>query len=580
MLRIRRVADDLYPMNRFAVEQVRQIMRNHLGVDGDESLLAFSSAQQHEPHKFRFRSSLFVADNNNGKVKGFALLSYAPIKNFCFLDYIATHKEEATPGIGSALYERCREEALLLKARAIYMGCPPDEPELCPDKSILAQNASRLKFFERFGARPILNTLYEIPANNKNTPALFLLLDNLDQKDFPTGSQLRGVIEALLDRKYGEDCPSEYLEKVLSSLGEEPVQLRPFKYFRGLNQQTVMVDRPHRKPLPVCYNQDFGIDHIKEKGYVEAPVRISAVLKAFEETHLLRSIEPQFFPEKHIRQVHNPDLVDFLKEASASTPEGCSIYPQVFPIRNPDRKPRELALQTGYYCIDTFTPIHRNVWQAARGAVDCALTCAVEILQGEPVAYALVRPPGHHAETDVYGGFCYLNTAAIAAHYLSQFGKVAILDIDYHHGNGQQEIFYQRSDVLTISIHGHPSTTYPYFAGYRKEKGEGEGLGFNHNFPLSEGASAQEYRMILSDALRLVEKFDPAFLVVPFGIDVAKDDPTGTLNFTSKDFEKNGRMIGSLHIPTLVVQEGGYMNRMLGTNAQHFINGLHETVWK
>lgn len=578
MFRIRRVADDLYPMNRYAVEQVKEIMRSQFSAVKEEKIQAISE-QLHDPLKYRFRSILFVAENNSGKLKGFAILMYAPDRGFCFLDYIATRKEDAPVGIGSALYERCREEASMLKASGIFMECLPDDPELCPDENLLNQNASRLKFYERFGARPIINTLYETSVKEGDTCAPYLVLDLLDQKTFPAPRSLQRVIEAILQRKYADYCPEEYIEKVLGSV-TETAQLRPFNYIRETNNHLVEHNIKRKKPVPLVYNEHHSIHHVKERGYVEAPVRISAVLKAFEGTGLINTLPAQFFPEKHIRQVHNPDLVDFLKEISAATPEGRSVYPYIFPIRNPDRKPRELALQTGYYCIDTFTPIHRNVWEAARGAVDCALTCAGEILQGEPLAYALVRPPGHHAETNVYGGFCYLNTAAIVANYLSQFGKVAILDIDYHHGNGQQEIFYKRSDVLTLSIHGHPSTTYPYFAGYRKEKGEGEGLGFNHNFPLSEGASGQEYRMMLSDALRLVEKFDPAYLVVAFGIDTAKDDPTGTLNFTSKDFEKNGRMIGSLHLPTLVVQEGGYHNRTLGTNALHFIKGLHETVWR
>lgn len=578
MFRIRRVADDLYPMNRYAVEQVKEIMRSQFSAVKEEKIEAISE-QLHDPLKYRFRTILFVAENNSGKLKGFALLMYAPDRGFCFLDYIATRKEDAPVGIGSALYERCREEAKMLKASGIFMECLPDDAELCQDETLLNQNASRLKFYERFGARPIINTLYETPVKEDDTCAPYLVLDLLDQKSFPAPRSLQRVIEAILKRKYADYCPEEYIAKVLDSVNEN-AQLRPFNYIRETSNLLVETNIKRKKPVPLVYNEHHSIHHVKERGYVEAPVRISAVLKAFEGTGLINTLPAQFFPEKHIRQVHNPDLVDFLKEISAATPEGRSVYPYIFPIRNPDRKPRELALQTGYYCIDTFTPIHRNVWEAARGAVDCALTCAGEVLQGEPLAYALVRPPGHHAETNVYGGFCYLNTAAIAANYLSQFGKVAILDIDYHHGNGQQEIFYKRSDVLTISIHGHPSTTYPYFAGYRKEKGEGEGLGFNHNFPLSEGASSQEYRMMLSDALRLVEKFDPAYLVVAFGIDTAKDDPTGTLNFTSKDFEKNGRMIGSLHLPTLVVQEGGYMNRTLGTNALHFIKGLHDTVWK
>ena len=154
-------------------------------------------------------------------------------------------------------------------------------------------------------------------------------------------------------------------------------------------------------------------------------------------------------------------------------------------------------MRAGYYCIDTFTPISRNAYPAARRGVDCALTAARELLAGRRIAYALVRPPGHHAERRSFGGFCYFNNNAIAAQYLTAYGRVAILDIDYHHGNGQQDIFYRRSDVLTVSIHGHPGFAYPYFSGFKEECGEGEGEGFNLNLPLPEAVDGAAYRKAL-----------------------------------------------------------------------------------
>jgi acetoin utilization deacetylase AcuC-like enzyme len=142
--------------------------------------------------------------------------------------------------------------------------------------------------------------------------------------------------------------------------------------------------------------------------------------------------------------------------------------------------------------------------------VDCCLTGSVRLLEGAGVAYALVRPPGHHAERKVFGGFCYFNSAAIAANFLSSYGKVAMLDVDYHHGNGQQDIFYDREDVLTVSIHGHPSFAYPYFCGFAEEKGEGRGLGFNVNYPLKEQLTADEYARVLEQALGRIKRFKPA----------------------------------------------------------------------
>ncbi|MFT5042941.1 MAG: acetoin utilization deacetylase AcuC-like enzyme/GNAT superfamily N-acetyltransferase [Hyphomicrobiaceae bacterium] len=230
----------------------------------------------------------------------------------------------------------------------------------------------------------------------------------------------------------------------------------------------------------------------------------------------------------------------------------------------------------GYWCIDTFTPLDANVWPAARGAVDCALTAAAAVLQGARSAYALVRPPGHHAERRVFGGFCYFNNAAIAANYLSRYGRVAVLDIDYHHGNGTQDIFYERSDVLTVSVHGHPSFAYPYFSGFSDETGRGAGAGFNWNLPLAETVTSDEHRAAVASALKRVAKHRPAYLVLALGLDTAAGDPTGTWPNRAEDFRRLGAMIGSEPYPIVVVQEGGYRVRTLGSNAKAFFAGLAE----
>lgn len=231
----------------------------------------------------------------------------------------------------------------------------------------------------------------------------------------------------------------------------------------------------------------------------------------------------------------------------------------------------------GYYCIDTFTPINRNAYPAARRGVDATLTAANAILDGERLAYALVRPPGHHAEHKSFGGFCYFCNAAVAANYFSKIGTVAILDIDYHHGNGQQDIFYRRNDVFTISIHGDPDFAYPYFTGFADERGEGEGEGYNLNYPLPEAQDGKQFRKTLAKALAVIREFAPKFLVVCLGLDPAKGDPTGTWSLVANDFKENGRLIGGLNLPTLVVQEGGYRTRTLGINAKNFFQGLMES---
>jgi acetoin utilization deacetylase AcuC-like enzyme len=208
--------------------------------------------------------------------------------------------------------------------------------------------------------------------------------------------------------------------------------------------------------------------------------------------------------------------------------------------------------------------------------VNCSLTAADSILNGNSIAYVLTRPPGHHAERFVFGGFCYFNNAAIAANYLSKYGKVAILDVDYHHGNGQQQIFYERSDVLTISVHGHPSFAYPYFSGFKEERGDGEGRGYNFNFPLKEEINGSEHRKAIEKALVLIKKFKPEYLIIALGLDTAKGDPTGTWNLVPNDFSLNGKMIGKLSLPTIIVQEGGYRNRELGINPRQFLKGFYD----
>lgn len=573
MIRIRRVTDDPTRANATAVAQVQDILRAQFPHIRAADLDAIPELLRN-PFKKRLRTLLFVAEGADDRVKGFALLMHAPDLNFVYLDYIATQPGRGGQGIGGALYERVREAAAGMGAVGVFFECLPDDPALCADPTLLKENAARLKFYEQFGARPVAGTKYETPIEAGDDSPPYLVFDALGSGVLPERRRAQAMVRAILERKYGDLLPPTYVNMVVGSFTDDPIRLRPPRYRRKEPEPAKAVPRPAGERIPLVVNERHDIHHVKDRGYVEAPVRISAILRELGQAAPFAPMPPQTFSEDHIRAVHAGGFVDYLRRACALVPAGKSIYPYVFPIRNTARPPKELPLRAGYFCIDTFTPLNANAWLAARRAVDCTLTAAVQVLEGARVAYSLVRPPGHHAERRAFGGFCYLNNAAIAAHYFSRYGRVCVLDIDYHHGNGTQNIFWTRQDVLTISIHGHPSFAYPYFSGFREEIGDGAGKGFNLNLPLPENADPEMYRRALAAALSRIERFDPSFLVLSLGYDTAAGDPTGSWRHRPADFRRIGDAIGTLGYPTLVVQEGGYRTRTLGNNARAFFEGL------
>jgi acetoin utilization deacetylase AcuC-like enzyme/GNAT superfamily N-acetyltransferase len=574
VFRIRRIYDHVLPINAEAVRQVQAIIREQFAAVPVVEVEKLPDRLRN-PLKSRFRSLLLVADDWRGKVQGFALLMHEPRLGFCYLDFISAGPRLEGRGVGGALYERVREEAGSLQAIGVFFECLPDDPALSRDPEVRRRNASRLRFYERYGARPIIGTRYETPVKPGGDNPPYLVFDDLGRGTPLHREVAREIVRSILEEKYARLCPPAYVEMVVESFSDDPVRLREPRYVkRSTPAITVAGPRSADRRIVLVVNDRHHIHHVHERGYVESPVRIASILRELERVDLFLRVSPRHFRETHILEVHDHGFVAYFKRVCEDLPPGRSIYPYVFPIRNGARQPKELAVRAGYYCIDTFTPLNRNAFLAARRAVDCALTAAEELLHGARLAYALVRPPGHHAERRTFGGFCYFNSTAVAAHYLSALGKVAILDVDYHHGNGQQDIFYARGDVLTISLHGHPRVAYPYFSGFEEERGEGAGLGANVNVPLPEQLAAEEYRKALAAALRKIQQFGPQFLVVAFGLDTAKGDPTGSWNLRADDFEANGRMIGSLALPTLVVQEGGYDNRVIGGNARRFFQGL------
>jgi acetoin utilization deacetylase AcuC-like enzyme len=247
------------------------------------------------------------------------------------------------------------------------------------------------------------------------------------------------------------------------------------------------------------------------------------------------------------------------------------LLPATFALRRHPKTPTGLLGKAGYYLMDLSACIVEGTYAAARASANCALSAAEAVSGGERAAFALCRPPGHHAGRDYAGGYCFINNAAVAANWLSSKGRVALLDIDYHCGNGTQDIFYERSDVLTLSIHADPDFEYPHFWGYSDETGAGTGMGFHKNYPLPKGTDDTRYLEVLEEALATIRRFEPAFLVVSAGMDIYADDPLGTIKVSTDGIGNIGKKIASLDLPSLVVMEGGYANEMLGTNITRFL---------
>lgn len=312
----------------------------------------------------------------------------------------------------------------------------------------------------------------------------------------------------------------------------------------------------------------------------EMPSRADHVLQRVKDRNLGPVQAPRDFGRTPLQRVHTADYLDFFQGAWARWSElnrDGDLLPFTWPARTlRSVKPKSLLGELGYYSFDGGAPITAGTWQAAYSAAQVALTAQAEIQAGANSAFALCRPPGHHAASDVMGGYCYLNNAAIAAQaFLDQgYSKVAILDVDYHHGNGTQEIFYNRSDVFFASIHGHPEAEFPFFLGYADELGEGAGEGCNINYPLAAGSDWETWSAALDQACERIEAYAPDVLVISLGVDTFKDDPISQFKLDSPDYLSMGQRIARLGKPTLFVMEGGYAVEEIGINAVNVLEGF------
>jgi acetoin utilization deacetylase AcuC-like enzyme len=303
--------------------------------------------------------------------------------------------------------------------------------------------------------------------------------------------------------------------------------------------------------------------------YEEKPERVEIILQALMTARLGPVSEPSDHGLQPILEVHDPGYIHYLqniyRENATAYGRPQPVFAETFATRNIRRRSSHLEALKGYYSFGVGSPVLEGTWTAAYWSAQCALSAADCLKAGEGAAYALCRPPGHHAAADLYGGFCYLNNAAIAARYLGP--QTAILDIDYHHGNGTQEIFYHESGWLYCSLHADPDQDYPYFWGAACETGEGPGEGYNRNWPLPPGTSEQIYLQVLDEALQVIRSFQPKYLVLSAGLDIAEGDEVGGFRVSRPGFAEIGRRIASLGFPTVIVQEGGYRLDTLGENA-------------
>ncbi len=284
--------------------------------------------------------------------------------------------------------------------------------------------------------------------------------------------------------------------------------------------------------------------------------------------------------DEAIARVHGTDYCAFLQTAHAdwlAAGRSGDAFPYAFPIVG--RRPLDLQridARLGQYSFDTATPIGPGTWTATRAAADTALSALDAVLAGERAAFALTRPPGHHAGVDYCGGYSYLNHAAIAAEAALAAGakRIAILDVDYHHGNGTQDVFHDRADVAYASVHADPVMDYPYYWGHADETGSGDGAGANLNLPLPRGTDWTGYRAALDQALAWIARFNADLLIVSYGADTYVDDPISHFKLETRDYCPMGHAIAALGLPTLIVMEGGYAVDALGANVAEFLSGF------
>lgn len=401
MSRIRTISDDFTPANKSAIRQVIDIMRKQFPRITQAGLDKLPQ-QLHDPFKYKYRSILFVAEDALANVKGFGLLLHMNDLSICYLEPLSAAPGGTGGGVGTALYEWLREEAISLKVVGLFFECKVGESALVRDPALLRENIARMRFYERYGARPIINNDYATPVHPGDENLYYLVVDGLGHDVQLPRKRIRRIAAAILARKYGELFTAEHIARIANSFKDDPAMLRPPRYFRRRDARPERLPGQKARPIALVVNTGHEIHHVRERGCLEAPVRLSSMLRELSRTSLFERMLPKMYAEKFITVVHDKDYVSYLRRACTGLPPGKTIYPEVFPVRNTSRPPRKLAFRAGYDCIDPFTPLSQNAYLAARGAVNCTMTATDALLKGYHFACVLVRPPGHHAERRVW----------------------------------------------------------------------------------------------------------------------------------------------------------------------------------
>ncbi|MDH4135001.1 MAG: acetylpolyamine amidohydrolase, partial [Gammaproteobacteria bacterium] len=354
MFRIRKINDDNSPANKAAIQQVLEIMRAQFPKITQADLEKLPRQLQ-DAHSFKYRTILFVAEDAMANVKGFALLLHLADLNLCYLELLSAAHGRTGGGVGTALYDWVREESMALKVVGLFYECKVDVASLVRDPAELRENMARMRFYERYGARPIINNDYATPVHPGDENLYYLMVDGLGRDVRLPRKRMRRIVTAILERKYADLLTPEHIARIAHSFRDDPAVLRPPRYFRKREVVTEYLREPASRPVALVVNTGHEIHHVRERGYLESPVRLSSIMKELNHTTLFERMQPKLYPEKYITAVHDKDYVSYLRRACTSLPANKTIYPEVFPVRNAARPPRSLVLRAGYYCIDPFT---------------------------------------------------------------------------------------------------------------------------------------------------------------------------------------------------------------------------------